>query len=85
MAAVVSALTGLGGGTDDPATAPTPSATRTASVRIQYPQQAASVRQHQKVSGVAVIPPHHSLWLVAHKKGEANLYLLGRAHLTGQA
>ncbi|MFC8432010.1 hypothetical protein [Streptomyces sp. NPDC057253] len=86
MAAVVSALTGLGGGADEPATAPpTPSATRTASVRIQYPQQAASVRQHQKVYGVAVIPPRHSLWLVAHKKGEANLYLLGRAHLTGQA
>lgn len=89
IAAVVSALTGLGSAPDGPGASPPPpspsvSAARTASVRIQYPQQAASVRHHQKVYGVAVIPPHHSLWLVSHKKGEAALYLLGRAHTTGQ-
>lgn len=93
IAAVVSALTGLGSGaegTDVPAKqsqaappSPSPSAARAASVRIQYPQQAASVRLHQKVYGVAVIPPHHTLWLVAHRKGEAALNLLGRVHLTG--
>ncbi|WP_159002134.1 hypothetical protein [Streptomyces sp. NRRL B-3229] len=95
IAAVVSALTGLGSGTDGtdvpaqqsqaapPSASPSLSAARTASVRIQYPQQAASVRLHQKVYGVAVIPPHHTLWLVAHKKGEAALNLLGRVHLTG--
>ncbi|MEU5040180.1 hypothetical protein [Streptomyces griseorubiginosus] len=95
IAAVVSALTGLGSGADGtdvpakqsqaapPSTSPSASAARAASVRIQYPQQAASVRLHQKVYGVAVIPPHHTLWLVAHKKGEAALNLLGRVHLTG--
>ena len=68
IAAVVSALTGLGAGPDGPGGAPPSSSTaRTASVRIQYPQQAASVRHHQKVYGVAVIPPRHSLWLVGHK------------------
>ncbi|MFF7950398.1 hypothetical protein [Streptomyces griseorubiginosus] len=30
-----------------------------------------------------MIPPHHTLWLVAHKKGEGALNLLGRVHLTG--
>lgn len=92
IAAVVSALTGLGPGADGPeapvrqsqaAPSTSPSPTRAASVRIQYPQQAASVRLHQKIYGVAVIPPHHTLWLVAHKKGEAALILLGRVHLTG--
>lgn len=87
IAAVVSALAGLGGGggegTDDPEPARA-SASVSASVEIRHPQQAASVRHHQKVYGVAVIPPHHSLWLVSHKKGEAALYLLGQVHLTGQ-
>ncbi|WP_141205684.1 hypothetical protein [Streptomyces griseorubiginosus] len=101
IAAVVSALTGLGSGVEgdvstvpgrpsqaappsvSPSASPSAAAARAASVRIQYPQQAASVRLHQKVYGVAVIPPHHSLWLVAHKKGEAALNLLGRVHLTG--
>ncbi|WP_020140189.1 hypothetical protein [Streptomyces sp. 351MFTsu5.1] len=95
IAAVVSALTGLGSGPDGtdvpakqsqaapPSASPSAAAARAASVRIQYPQQAASVRLHQKVYGVAVIPPHHSLWLVTHKKGEAALNLLGQVHLTG--
>lgn len=94
IAAVVSALTGLGPGADGPEVPVTqsqaappstsPSPARAASVRIQYPQQAAAVRLHQKVYGVAVIPPRHSLWLVSHRKGEAGLYLLGRVHTTGQ-
>ncbi|MFF0017761.1 hypothetical protein [Streptomyces sp. NPDC005374] len=86
IAAVVSALAGLGGAADEekPTVPPSPSAARTASVEIRYPQQAASVQHHQKVYGVAVIPPHHSLWLVSHKKGEAALYLLGRAHIVRQ-
>ncbi|KUM67850.1 hypothetical protein [Streptomyces griseorubiginosus] len=97
IAAVVSALTGLGSGAEGdgptapvrqsqaapPSVSPSAAAARAASVRIQYPQQAASVRLHQKVYGVAVIPPHHTLWLVAHRKGEAALNLLGRVHLTG--
>jgi hypothetical protein len=87
IAAVVSALTGLGGGGEDQQGAAPPSpatTTGTAMVRIQYPQQAAPVRHHQKVYGVAVIPPHHSLWLASHKKGESALYLLGRAHIVKQ-
>ncbi|NEB03893.1 hypothetical protein [Streptomyces sp. SID13726] len=96
LAAVVSALTGLGGGTGDetgttPKPAPTPtrasasaSASAPASVEIRHPQQAASARHHQKVYGIAVIPPHHTLWLASRKKGEAGVYLLGRAHIVKQ-
>ncbi|MFE7116713.1 hypothetical protein ACFU99_14990 [Streptomyces sp. NPDC057654] len=41
----------------------------------------ASVQNHQKFYGTAVIPPHHTLWLMGHKKGETTIYLFGTAHI----
>jgi len=77
-------LSALGSGSGDGGTDGRTTATPSASVRIRYPQQAASVQHHQKVYGDAVIPPHHTLWLASHKKGEASLYLLGPVHIAAQ-
>ncbi|MFC8519837.1 hypothetical protein [Streptomyces sp. NPDC057257] len=87
LATLITALTGHGrAGDEGHATAP-PSvsatakaaAPRTGSVRITYPQEAAAVLNHQKFYGVAVIPPHHTLWLIGQKQAETSLYLLQRA------